>query len=240
MTYDQLSDMEVFSRADYYSALQSRVGDKSDHALSYALRKDIEEGKVVHIGRNQYSFPKEKRVYIHHYSDEAQKAAEEIKSEYPEVNFQIFELTQLNAFVNHQIAHNTIFISVENEVMDYVFDSLRWSYPGRIMLKPSVDDYFKYLVDDQLVVIRLTSESPKTVSDEWKSRLEKILVDITVDKLLSHIVPSEEYEAIFKESFERYLLDMNTMFRYANRRGASSKFKARLNEYIQIAPEEKA
>ena len=42
-----------------------------------------------------------KLIYTHTYSEDACCIASEIKTEYPDVDFRIFELTQLNSFVNH-------------------------------------------------------------------------------------------------------------------------------------------
>lgn len=235
MFANQLASMEKFTRKDYYDAYREKHGEKTQDALDYALRREVAAGNIVHVGRNQYAYAKEKRLYTYEYSDAAGQVAVEIQKEYPQVDFRIFELIQLNAFVNHLYAHNTIFVSVENDAIDFVFDSLRDKYPGRIMLKPKVDEYFRYLVDDQIVVLRLPSESPKGIDAPWKSRLEKILVDIMVDKLLTQIVSESEYDAIFLQAFERYLVDTSAMLRYANRKGAGIKFRERIEEYTDIA-----
>lgn len=234
MVFDQLASGEKFTRKDYYDAYRESHGEKTRDALDYALRREVASGNIVHVGRNQYAYAKEKRIYTYDYSDAAGQVAVEIQKEYPSVDFQIFELTQLNAFVNHLYAHNTIFVSVENDAVDHVFDSLREEYPGKIMLKPRADDYFRYLVDDQIVVLRLPSESPRGIDAPWKSRLEKILVDITVDKLLTRIVSVSEYDTIFSQAFARYLVDTSAMLRYANRKGAGVKFRDRVEEYTDI------
>ena len=235
MIYEQLKTEKRFSRSEYFAAIEELTGKTSSDALAYALRKDLANGEIVRIGRNQYSFLKSKLIYTHTYSEDACCIASEIKTDYPDVDFRIFELTQLNSFVNHQIAHNTLFISVENDVIDFVFDSLRQKYPGRIMLKPNLDEYYRYLVDNQLVLIRLPSESPKGLIQPWESKLEKILVDISVDKLISRIVSPGEYENIFPEAFSRYHIDLNSMFRYARRKGAIDRFTAVLKEYVPFA-----
>lgn len=235
MSYNHLASMEKFTRKDFYDAYRDSNGEKTYDSIDYALRKEVAAGNIVHIGRNQYAYVKDKRFYKYEYSDVAGKVAAEIKKEYPAVDFQIFELTQLNAFVNHLYAHNTIFVSVENDAIDYVFDTLRDKHPGRIMLKPRADEYFKYLVDDQIVIMRLPSESPRGIDEPWKSRLEKILVDIMVDKLLTHIVSEGEYDSIFSQAFDRYLVDIGAMLRYANRKGAGVKFRDRIEEYTDIA-----
>ena len=230
-----LASMDKFTRKQYYDAYREKYGEKTRDTLDYALRKEVTAGNIVHIGRNQYAYAKEKRLYTYEYSDAARHVAVEILKEYPSVDFQIFELVQLNTFVNHLYAHNTIFVSVENDAVDYVFDSLRDEYPGRIMLKPRAEDYFRYLVENQIVVLRLPSESPKGIDAPWKSRLEKILVDIMVDKLLTRIVSESEYDVIFSQAFDRYLVDTSSMLRYASRKGAGVKFKDRIKEFTDIA-----
>ena len=233
VTLDGLVTIERFSRRDYYDAYEAKFGKQDKYALEYALRKAMAKGEILHVGRDQYAADKKRRTYVHRYSKAALDVAEKIQEEYPSVDFRIFELTQLNAFVNHLFAHNTIFVSVENDVIDFVFDTLRGEYPGRVMLKPGYDEYNRYLTDDQIVVLRLPSEAPKGTEAPWHSRLEKILVDIAVDKLLSRVVSGAEYHTIFSESFERYLIDKKTMMRYAKRKGAGEKFMKCLDDYLK-------
>lgn len=231
MTFDQLRNMPVFTRANYYEAMRQEANKASLAGLSYALSKQVVDNNIIHIGRDQYSFSKGRHAYRHTYSETSERIASEMTEEYPSGNFQIFELVQLNAFVNHQIAHNTIFVFVENELVDYVFDMLKMKHPGKVLLKPSVEDYYKYYVDDLIVVLRLPSESPKEAGCNWHSRLEKILVDISVDKLVSKLVSRGEYPLIFNDAFSRYAIDTKAMLRYANRRGAAARFKAMLGQY---------
>ena len=76
---------------------------------------------------------------------------------YEGLDFQVFELIQLNDFVSHQIAHNTIFVTIENKLLDYVSDTLWNAYPGKVLFKPKVDQYYRYRQDDEIVVGRLFS-----------------------------------------------------------------------------------
>ncbi|MCR5137319.1 MAG: hypothetical protein K6C12_09505 [Oscillospiraceae bacterium] len=226
-----LNMLGTFSRNDFVKAFKEEHPDHSDEAAVYSLRKLQSDKKIRRIGWNQYTASGEKRIYHHNYSEISEEVAELIQKEYVDPVFQIFELTQLNDFVNHQIAHNTVFVYVENELIDFVFDTLKRSYPGKVMLKPSVKEYYRYLVDDEIVVGRLPSESPKSQDTPWHSRLEKILVDVAVDKLLSSVVLSGEYKNIFNESFEQYYIDFAAMVRYAKRKGAERKFETFLETH---------
>lgn len=228
---NRLKRKELFSKEQFRHYYQEGIGGSSDEAISYALRKMLGSGAIVRVGWNSYSVPQEKRIYQHIYSDRSCAIAESIQEEYLDARFQIFELIQLNNFMNHQIAHNSIFVFVENELVDFVFDSLNRIYPGRVMLKPSLEHYYRYLQDDEIVIGRLPSESPMGLVKPWYCRLEKILVDIAVDKLLANIVPSGEIENIFEEAFSRYLIDEKTMIRYAKRKGAEKKLIKFLKEF---------
>ena len=81
------------------------------------------------------------------------------------------------------------------------------------------------MTEDMIVIIKLPTESPKGTTVFWDTRLEKMLVDIAVDKLLGKVVYSGEYPAIYQEAFRKYAIDRNTMFRYARRRGAFEKYR---------------
>ena len=224
-----LKEMVSFSRQEYTDAMASNYS-MTGPQIAYDLNKRLDQGSIVRVGWGRYSLPK-KRIYRYQYSESAIDVVKTISDDYDGLDFQVFELRQLNSFMNHQMAHNTIFVAIENDLVDYVFESLWKTYPGRVMLKPKVDQYYRYRQDDEIVVGRLPSETPKGIDEPWMSRLEKILVDVFTDKLVSQIVPDGEKEAIIDGAFSDYMLDENTMIRYAKRKGAEKKMQKVLTEY---------
>lgn len=68
--------------------------------------------------------------------------------------------------------------------MDFVFDSLKEKYQGKVLINPTVDIYHQYWSDNMIVIIKLTTEAPKGKKESWHTRLEKILVDIMSEPLL--------------------------------------------------------
>ena len=225
-----LRNMESFSRKEYCKAMLDEYG-LTEQQSKYELQKELDDGEVLRKGWNQYTTQTNKQVYSHGYSDEANAVVGLIEDKYCDVDFQVFEMTQLNQFMNHLVAHNTIFVNVENELVDYVFDSLNKEYPGRVMLKPSLEIYYRYLLDNEIVVGRLPSETPKGIDKPWQARIEKILVDVLVDKLIGGIVPDGEKAAIVEGAYHDYLVDDGTLLRYAKRKGAEKKVVSALNEY---------
>ena len=224
-----LYDKEVFSRQEYGEEMASEY-KLNESQIRYDLQKRLKDGGIIRIGRNRYSPAEGKSQYSYEYSETAQKISRILHDCFVNLDFRIFELIQLNQFMNHLFAHNTIFVSVESEQTGPVFDLLQKQYPGRVMIKPDVEMYYRYLQDDEIVVIRLPSESPKGIREVWHSRLEKILTDILTDKLISQVVPDSEKAAIVKEAYQEYAIDENTMLRYARRKGAVEKLMGALQE----------
>ena len=66
---------------------------------------------------------------------------------------------------------------------------------------------------------------------QWNTRLEKLLVDLIVDKSIKEAVSEGEIKNIFTGAFEKYAIDENTMFRYARRRGSVDKVRSYINSY---------
>ncbi|MGN1007936.1 MAG: DUF6577 family protein, partial [Butyricicoccus sp.] len=123
------------------------------------------------------------------------------------------------------------FVYVENGFVDSVFELLFHAYPGRVMLKPDADHYFRYLLDDEIVILRLPSESPKGPDKPWHMKLEQILVEALTGKLMSQILPESEQKYLLEGAFSAYLVDEKTMIRYAKRKGADQKIKTMLEKY---------
>lgn len=116
--------------------------------------------------------------YRHEYSEEACAAARAIREAFPAVEFTIFELVQLNEFVNHQLAHNVLFLSVEDDIIDFVFDLLKEQFPGKVLLDPTPELYHQYWYDGMIVLNKLVTEAPRGNEEAWHTRLEKMLVDL--------------------------------------------------------------
>lgn len=234
LSQDFLNDLKekaCFSRKDLRNAMCRSGEAVSDALFKYRLQELLKNGEIIRVGRNAYCIPAASIYpYEYDYSDEAKKIAGKMQEHFPYLEFMIFELVQLNEFVNHQLAHNVIFVSVENELGDFVFDMLKESYPGKVLLNPTAEIYHQYWYDDMIVVERLVTEAPKDKRNIWASRIEKILVDIQTDEILLSALSKSEYPNIYEEAFQKYTIDESCLFRYAKRRGAEKK----IMDFIRI------
>jgi len=235
---NRLNDLQSFSRTDLQALMNQGKPDTSPSIANHVIDQLLNAGKIVRVGRNRYTVSRSQKVYQYAYSTEALHLADEIITVHPYLDFRIFELTQLNEFVNHQIAHNILFVSIEGELEEDVFNTLWEDHHGAVLLKPDTNQLYRYMSDNMIVIEKLPTESPRGVIHFWESRLEKILVDIAVDKLISKVVYAGEYPTIFHDAIQKYVIDKSVMTRYARRRGALEKYKKFLEEDAQLSEEE--
>lgn len=235
---DRLAGFQTFNRMDLQSIMASNQVNATDSTVNHMIIRLLQNGNIIRTGRNQYAVSGTRKIYQFPHSEQVLLLADEINSTHPFLDFRLFELTQLNEFVNHQIAHNILFLSVEGGLEEDVFSTLWEKHSGSVMLKPGIDDLYRYMTEDIIVIEKLPSESPKGIRAFWDTRIEKWLVDIAVDKLLRKVVYSGEYPAIFQDAVKKYVIDKNVMARYARRRGALDKYRKFLVEEAGLMPEE--
>lgn len=233
--YDGLLDVTRFTRKELLESFRMAGYMLSEASFYKKVEELVKNGQIIRVGRNVYSLPDNKRLaYEYKYSELAEEVAQEIAQQYPYVNFSIFEFVQLNDFVNHLIAHNVIFLSVEAEIMDFVFETLRDKYPGKVLINPTVEIYHQYWSDNMIVLGKLTTEAPKGQKASWHTRLEKMLVDIMAEPLLLASISRAEYPHIYEDAFDRYIVDENGLFRYASRRKVTKKIKELIRKETDI------
>ena len=225
-----LQQQGSFTRREYMAAMATAYR-MTDPQIAYDLKKRLKYGTIFRAGRGQYVQALTRKLYHYQYSELANNIADKLYEEYNGLDFRLFEYIQLNEFINHQISYNTVFVFGETEYANNACETLFGEHPGRVLFKPCLDDYYRYHLEDQIIVRRLPSESPKGIGAVWHMRLEQIIADMLIDKLISTLIPQGEKAAILEQAFETYLVDERTMFRYAGRKGAKTKLSTILDDF---------
>ena len=215
-----------FDRAEMLKLLREAGIDVGESYFKKRLQELLRQGQIVRVGRNIYAVPQNgERIYSYEYSELANGVADLVKEAHPYLEFSITELVQVNEFVNHQLAHNIVFLSVEEEIADFVFDTLKEYYPGKVLLNPTVELFHQYWYDNMIVIGKLITEAPKGKNVFWQARLEKLLVDLFTEPLWMESVSAGELPTIYEDAFSRYVIDESCLFRYAKRRTAEKRIR---------------
>lgn len=232
---NHIAGNKEFSRDELFMAYRNSGYTLSAASFNKDLEQLIANGKIARIGRNAYCIlTTDLQLYRYDYSDYVIEIANNISENYPLLDFSIFELIQLNELTNHQIANNTVFLSVEADAIDFVFETLKEQYPGRVLLNPTPEIYHQYWCENLIVLGKLVSESPTGIDEDWKARLEKILVDIMANALIIDSVSEGDYPVIFENAFEHFVIDESCLFRYARRRKVDKKILALIKEKTNV------
>ncbi|MCK9288414.1 MAG: hypothetical protein M0P29_12720 [Sphaerochaetaceae bacterium] len=187
--------------------------------LRYLMGTLLNSALIIRVGRNQYQKvgkePK-KSIFTGKYSHAALQVIASMQKQFPLLSYWVWELPWLNEFFNHQLAHNKIFVEVEKDGCDFVFSALVEKFPGRVLLRPKAQELLRYGTDDGIIIDRLVTEAPKSNGERYQVPLEKLIVDLFLNKNL--MLSKGDFPSAIEMMFATYRIDQVTMLRYARRR----------------------
>ena len=233
---EQLKPSTLISKKEFEILVHSIEPQYSERSIYWILSKLKHMGKLQSAGENGFFVLDDintKPEYSYLHSDLMEEIIGKVEQEYPLVDFQVWELIQMNEFVNHQIARNVLFIEVENMLDESVFSMLSNAY-NRVLLRPSSDIFYTYRDENVIVVQKLISEALKPVMGTHSCCLEKLLVDLFSKKLTGQLIQRAEYMSIYESAFARYRIGEKRLFRYARRRNLEECIRGFINEKTQI------
>ena len=216
----RMDGQRVYSHKDLMDELKLMKTNLSDSSYHWAITGLVREGALIRQGYDAYTLAPDspKDEYMPTYSDEAQELTRLISEKYPYVTFTVFETVLMNEFLNHLIAQNTVFLQIEKDSSVYVFRFLQEYGYQNVMYKPKGKDFDLYWSKDCVIITDLISEAPVRTRDPHSIMLEKMLVDMSADKLIASTFSMAEFPDIMEQAQSRYLLDKVRMLRYARRR----------------------
>ena len=211
---------KIYTRKQLISAMQVCVPSLQKSTLQWALGDMLEQGKLVKDGYNSYRLPREqeKATYSPQYSEQAMQLKDKLLEKYPYSAFVVFETVLMNEFLNHLIAQNTIFIQAEKEESIFVFRALQELGYENVLYKPSPKDFTLYWIPNCIVVTDMISEAPLGREKPHDIILEKMLVDMYCDKIITGTFSKSEYSDVLTQAAKEYRIDATKMLRYARRR----------------------
>jgi len=221
-----------YSHQELIRLLKSDYPQMRNSSYHWAVCGMLKSGNLTKVARNVYVVQSEREKPTYHpaYSDLAAKLTAQISDKYPSVSFTVFETALMNDFLNHLVAQNTVFIQVEKDVSVFVFRFLQELGYEHLLYKPKKADYALYWEKDCIVVTDMISEAPLSASEPHEICLEKTLVDMYCDKLISSAYSKSEYPEVLKQAMETYHIEPTKMMRYARRRGREDEMKKILEE----------
>ena len=226
---NQLKNKTTFNRRDLRTAIRKDDPSYNPNSLSSLLESYIQKNMIKKVSKDAYVVAPYKSPYTYRMSKKLKAINDFLEEHFPLVKFQVWEFAQLNMFLNHLLANETYVVEVESIFAESFFEILKEEFDN-VLLRPSSDDFFRYAKQETIIVKNLVSESPIEIGAPHQIRLEKLLVDIVVDRFTSSLINGSEIHDVYEQCFSQYQIDERKMLRYARRRNAQEKIKIILNE----------
>ena len=217
---ERIDDKNTYCHKELVNELKMLKPDLSENTYHWTISRMVRDGSLTRMGYDTYALSSDspKAEYIPDYSGAAAGLIRLVSEKYPYVPFTVFETVLMNEFLNHLIAQNTVFIQVEKGSSIYVFRFLQEQGVQNVLYKPTRKDFNLYWSGGCVVVVDMISEAPLRADNPHSIMLEKMLVDMSADKLISGTFSKAEFSDIMEQTQSRYLLDKVRMLRYARRR----------------------
>ena len=97
-----LMQAKSFSRKEFISEMMACY-NMTEAQIVYDLQKRVKDGTLLRTGWGQYALQEKKNLYTSQYSKAALQVVSTITDLYDDLDFQVFELVQLNTFMNQRI-----------------------------------------------------------------------------------------------------------------------------------------
>lgn len=225
----------TFSRNDLHDAAKVIDPSFKDTQLRFYIGKLKKENLIVSLGRNLYAKNlNNKKKYLPENSKTSNKIISVMKEEYPLVSFRIIDISCMNEFVNHLLAHNHVILEVEKDGMEFIYTRLQELFPNKILLNPSKKEVELYSVPNDVIIMPLTSECPAGMDETYNISLEKLIVDMFANKVFQMFLSKGDYPKVLEDMFEKYNINETKLFRYARRRNKANEIYDFLTQKTNI------
>ena len=227
--YSNFDDATVLLIKDLFVFLKKEFPDVAEKTINWKINQLKTKGILTHMSRGIYSLSK-KSAFNPELSPNLKRLYNKVTKELPFINLCIWDSRWFNEFMVHQLFKYHIVVEAEKDATDSVFNVIS-DFNKNVFLKPDAEIFRRYIINHQEVIIvkPLISESPLQEFDGIKVPcLEKLLIDCLIDNDL-FAAQQDELDNIYQSVFNKYLINMNKIRRYARRRDQLTEFDNKIN-----------
>lgn len=222
---------KIFARKDLIRYLTDLEKLDAPSSLSEQLNRLLKNGQIIRLERGVYKLPDNiKKDFIIICSDDIKNISGQIRQKFPFAEFCIWDGSVILPFVHHIPNIKFIYIDVERDAAESVFNLLNSGTGKRIFFTPTQTDFERYISGNEAFIIRqLISEAPlQLVNGINTPTIEKILVDIAGDTEFAFLQGNELHN-VYTNIFKKFNVNKKRMLRYAARRARRKEVEQLIN-----------
>lgn len=230
---------DKFTTAEFTDFFMKFYPDTSLAAIHWKIHCLKELGLIRSLSKGIYQWIKgdESKIEFKGQISKEQKIYyKKIKTEFPLIQFCVWPIRWVHEFMTHIPALNWTLIEVEKDISESVYSFLRVKQKD-VYLNPDKTNMVQQVAyDNKAIIIKnLISQSPlETRKDVTFPTLEKILVDLYIEKGVFDAYQGNELKNIYREACQKYQINILRMKRYANRRNCWDRISKFLGETTKL------
>lgn len=220
----KFSGIPIVPERQIFAYFREKEGDIKLTTLRWRMYHLRQQGLVRRVARGQYSFGKRSQ-FKPTISHALKRIFNEFGKNLPYTNKCVWETRWLLPLMEFQPVANMIILEVEKEAFGKAFSI----YGGKVrtaFLEPSREEMEKYVLaqDETLIIKRFLFRAPvQRIEGFAIPRLEKILVDLLIDKKIFMAFQGKELERIYRTALSNFNIDFTVLRGYAQRRGNANE-----------------
>lgn len=219
---ENFSPDQTFTRKELYDFLEynffSNLKETTFRWRIYELKKD---DIIVSVARGIFKLSVNKKKFGPSINSILYKIGNLIQKNFNSISYCVWSSSWLNEFSRHQAVNEIVFVEVEKDLVNSVFNLLLDNKFKNVYIEPDKFVTETYISENQtsIIVKSLITKSPtQSVKNITVPKLEKILVDLFSD--IKYLIAFKGYEqkVVFENSFDKYQLNLSKLINYSRRR----------------------
>lgn len=182
----------------------------------YTMKK---AGDIYHAGRGWYSTIPD---IFHPSTKLVNPIASLIKKKYPLLVFSVWSTEQLQPFAHHLMTNFTRFVCTDFDTMPSIVEFLK-DHGYHAYLDPKRKEANKYF-DPSLNAVVVRASIKREPVEGIYATVEKILVDLFIEKDQLSLMDGAEYERVFRNLVLSNRINIARLLEYAERRKIKTAF----------------
>ncbi len=219
---EYFSTEQTFTRKELYDFLElnffPNLKETTFRWRIYELKKT---NIIVSVTRGIFKLSDNKELFVPSINNKLSKISNLLQKNFNSISYCLWSSNWLNDFSRHQATNEIVFVEVEKELVNSVFNLLIDNNFKNVYIEPDKFVTETYVSENQISIIvkSLITKSPtQPVKNTIVPKLEKILVDLFSDNKYLVAYKGYEQKVIFKNAFDKYQLNLSSLINYSRRR----------------------
>lgn len=191
-----------------------------NHVLNQTAHRLVSKNEIYDAGQSWYSSLKEKYSLNR---KPIEDLVDELSNQFALQDFSVWSTRQIRSHYHHLPGKFVTFVYAEDQTEDAVYDFLLRDH-SNVYLDPKKDEVEKqFRVEKDTYVVRTVIQGePK---DGHFATIEKILVDLFVERKRLNFIDVSEFKRIFKNIVSQKRINIAQLLSYAKKRNRKDEFK---------------